>query len=92
MNTTLSVKVINAQADPIGLGHWLFETRKRATPQDLVDTIVDANRTIPGFSLLDLDETAEEPSASSRREGSTRASWMLLLGVAFSSQLWMWGA
>ena len=47
----------------------------------MADTIVDANRTIQGFSLLDLDETAEEPSGSWPRFGTPGVALSWIFGL-----------
>eukprot|EP00392_Amoebophrya_sp_AT5.2_P009762 g9790.t1 len=68
-NYTLQIEVDNAAEDHVE-NIWHFETRKKASSAELEYTIVDANRTISGFSLQDLEMAPEEPgSAAGLRPG-----------------------
>merc|ERR1712032_1381768 len=84
-NYTLTVKVLNAPENPINTA-WSFETRKKATSLDTDYTIVDANRTVPGFTLEVLPHMAYELGGTGRRS-DVYQTWIVCL-----SMLWIAGA
>ncbi|CAD7934274.1 unnamed protein product [Amoebophrya sp. A120] len=67
-NYTLTLEVMNAAEDHVE-NIWHFETRKKGSSAETAYTIVDANRTIPGFRLQDLELAPEEAGYASGRFG-----------------------
>lgn len=96
-NYTLEVDVRNPGYHPNGTNEWAFITRVRNN--DIGERIVDANRTLPGFTLFELSTVRHDeaqlgepgmptmpPGAASPR--FSLCAYALMCAVGVSLQLW----
>ncbi|CAD7933065.1 unnamed protein product [Amoebophrya sp. A25] len=84
-NYTLELEVENAAEDPIS-NIWIFETRKKASSTDPKYSIVDANRTIQGFLLQDMEKAPDEAGSAFR---GTMLSPMMSVGLLVWGIFWL---